>query len=142
VRWARCTYLVFLHPVGSTGLIMHLMCPRHETSTHYFHGRVGWIGFYKKRARTRYTELVFLHPVGSVGHVVYSSASGACNIHALLFMLGWESAVCRKRAPDMLCQTCVFVSGGICGSCSALWCVCGAKCRHTIFQAWVGPVGN
>jgi hypothetical protein len=33
-----------------------------------------------------------------------------------------------------------FPSGGICGSCSACWCVWGMKYRHTIFHARVGPV--
>jgi hypothetical protein len=41
---------------------------------------------------------------------------------------------------DTLCRTCVFTSGGICGSCSAFRCVRGTKHRHSIFRAWVGLV--
>ncbi len=46
----------------------------------------------------------------------------------------------QKARWDTLRWTCVFGSWGICGSRSALRCVQGAKHRHTIFQAWVGPV--
>jgi hypothetical protein len=41
---------------------------------------------------------------------------------------------------DTLRRTCVFASGGICGSCTAFWCIQGTKLRCTIFHARVGPV--
>jgi hypothetical protein len=40
----------------------------------------------------------------------------------------------------MLCQPCVFASGGICGSRSAFRCVRGVNCRCTIFHSRVVPV--
>jgi hypothetical protein len=47
LRWARCGFhkkrvgtryakLVFLHPVGSAGHVVHSGASRHETSTNYF----------------------------------------------------------------------------------------------------------
>jgi hypothetical protein len=61
---------------------------------------LGWdrYGFNKNGAETCYAEL-FLHPVGSTGHVVHSGASGARNVDALFFVIGWTDAVSIKSAP-------------------------------------------
>jgi ribosomal protein S28E/S33 len=48
--------------------------------------------------------------------------------------------ILQKACRDMLCRTCFFASGGLCGSRSAFRCVRGMKHRHTIFRAQVGPV--
>jgi hypothetical protein len=83
---------------------------------------------------TRYAKLVFLHPVESAGYVVHSDASIAQNISALFFMLGTAQYIFKKSAPGTLRQTCVFASGGICGSRSAFRCDWGMRCRCTFFR--------
>jgi hypothetical protein len=73
----RYAKLVFWHPVGSAGHVVHFRWsgPRNIDAMFFM---LEWdrCGFHKKYAGTRYVELVFLHSVGSAGHVVHSSASG------------------------------------------------------------------
>jgi hypothetical protein len=59
--------------------------------------RLDRFGFNKKRAGRRYAELLFLYPMGSAGHIVYSGASGAQNIDALFFMLGYDRYGFNKK---------------------------------------------
>jgi hypothetical protein len=101
---------------------------------------IGAYRLHKKRVGTRYTELVFLHPVGSMCHIVNSGASGRkMSLHYFSCSGGTDTDL-KKACRDTLRQTCVFASGGICGSRSAFRCIEGAKRRHTIFQARVGRV--
>jgi hypothetical protein len=55
----------------------------------FFMLRSDWYGFDKKRSGTPYAELVFWHQLGCAGIIVYSGASGAQNLNALIFMLEW-----------------------------------------------------
>jgi hypothetical protein len=129
------TELLFLLPVGSTGHVVHSgACGARNIDIIFFMLRSHRFGFHKKRARTPYDELVFFHPMGSVGHVLHSDVQ---NIDILFFMLDWDQHRFDKKQWDTLRRTCVFASGGICGSRSAFRCM---KRRLTIFHARVGPV--
>jgi hypothetical protein len=68
----RYSELLFLHPLGSAGHVVHSGAS--GASRHYFSCRYG---FDKKCIGTNYAKLVFLHSVGSTRHVVHSGASGA-----------------------------------------------------------------
>jgi hypothetical protein len=73
----RCATLVFLHPVGYVGLVVHFCASEaRNIDTLFFLLRWNRHGFHKNCALTRYTKLVFLHPVGYAGHLVYFGASG------------------------------------------------------------------
>jgi hypothetical protein len=74
-----------------------------------FHARMGWCGFHKKRARTRYAELVFLHPVGSVSHIVHSGASAAQNVEEVFFTIGWASCGFYKKSDGPRYSELVFL---------------------------------
>jgi hypothetical protein len=91
--------LVFLHPVVSTGHILHFGASvAQNVEAQFFMLGWDWCSFHKKHIRTSYIEPVFFHPVAYAGHVVHSSASwarnisssGAQNIDALFFILGWD----------------------------------------------------
>jgi hypothetical protein len=97
-------------------------------------------GFHKKCVGTRYTKLLFLHQVGSTGHIVQSDASRPRNIDTLFFMLLWAQWSFPKKHDDKLRRTCVFASGGICGSPSVFRSMWAGEHRPTIFHAQVGPV--
>jgi hypothetical protein len=77
-----------------------------------------------------------------VGHLVQCGVSGMRNVEAQFLMLGWERYIYDKKArQDMLRQTGVFASDGICGSRIAFECFRGTKRQRTLFYAQVSPSG-
>jgi hypothetical protein len=58
---------------------------------------VGPVRIPRTGRRTCYAELEFLHPMGSTGHVVNSGVSGARNIGAIFFILGWDQYGFHKK---------------------------------------------
>jgi hypothetical protein len=122
---------------------------------------VGPVRLPKKAHQDTLHQTCVLHPMGSVGHLVHCVVSGTQNVESLFFMIGADRYGFHKkrngahytklvflhpvRIPekarwDMLHRTCVFASGGIYRSRSALRCIRGVKHQRTIFHAQVGRV--
>jgi hypothetical protein len=75
---SRYAELLILHPVGSSGHVVHFgMYGARIIDALFFMLGGDRYGFDKKRVRTRYAELVFLHSLGSEGHLLHSGASYA-----------------------------------------------------------------
>jgi hypothetical protein len=70
--------LVFLHPMGFAGHVVHSGASEKQNIDALFF-MLGWTRcrLHKKRVRTHYAELVFLDLVDSAGHVVHSGVSGS-----------------------------------------------------------------
>jgi hypothetical protein len=95
----RYAELMFLHPLGFAGHVVHSSASGLWNSRAlFFMLRWAQCGFHKKRVGTRYNELLFLHP-GSAGHVVHSGAYGVWNINELFCMISWARCSFRKNTP-------------------------------------------
>jgi hypothetical protein len=90
--------LVFLHPVGSAGHVMHFgVSGVRNVDAWFFMLEWDRYRFYEKLTGTHYTKLVFLHLVGWTSHVVHSGVSGLWDIDSLFFMLGWARCCFHKK---------------------------------------------
>jgi hypothetical protein len=108
----RCyAVLVFLHPVGSTGHVVHSgVFEARNVKALFFMLWWDWYGFDKKCTRTHYIEIVFLHLVGSTGHVVHSGKSGARNVGYFSFSGGLEVVSLKSTSGHVMPNLCFCIS--------------------------------
>jgi hypothetical protein len=161
----RYTEVVFLHPVGSTGHVVHsgasgtrnvnalffmlewdrygfhIKCPGKKCQRIIFHAGVGLVRIPQKaRWDTLCRTCVFATGGISGSLTAFWCVWGMKRRHTFFMMLWDQYGFEKKTRYDTLHRPCVFASGGIWGSHNAFWCIRGVKRQCTIFHAPMGSV--
>jgi hypothetical protein len=89
----RYVELVFLHPVGSAGHVLHCGASEKRNVEALFLGSPGTVMGFIKRPPGHVTPNLCFASSGIFGHVLHFGVSGSRNVNTLFFML--ESAQCN-----------------------------------------------
>jgi hypothetical protein len=146
--WARCEFhkirtripnseLVFLHPVGSMGKIVHSVATRPRECrctifpTHVGPVRVPQIACWYTLRR----NCVFASGVFYMSRSALWCIRGTKRRRTIFRAQVGPVQFLIKAHPNTLHRTCAFTSHAICGSHSVFWCVHAGKYRLIIFHA-------